>query len=127
MRLTDIAEATVSHLIGRLLRRAILFVVLGVFAIIAFYYGSAAGTIALTEQYGSLNAYMIMTAGYAVAAAIVLIIIYATRAKPVFKPLPSQEKAANLLSSPRNMQIAMLIEAVMLGYSMGRKSGKNPV
>ena len=29
---------------------------------------------------------------------------------------------ANALASPRNMQIAMLIEAVMLGYSMARKT-----
>lgn len=123
MRLTDIAEATLSHLIGRLLRRALLFAALGVFVVVAFFYGSAACTIALTQQYGSLNAYMIMAAGYAAAAAIVLIVIYATRAKP----LPPQEKVANALSSPRNMQIAMLIEAVMLGYSMGRKSGKSAV
>ena len=121
MRLTEIAEATVRHMIGRLLRRAILFAALGAFVLIAFYYCSAAGTIALTQQYGSLAAYMIMAAIYATAAVIVLIAIYATRAKPEAASLPTQEKVANALSSPRNMQIAMLIEAVMLGYSLARK------
>lgn len=120
MRLTDIAEASVSHLVGRILRRVIGFALVGLLAIIMFYYASAAGAIALAIKFGTLYAYLIMAGIYAAAAAIVLIVLYATRTKAI----PVQEQAANALSSPRNMQIAMLIEAVMLGYSLARKSGK---
>jgi hypothetical protein len=120
MRLSDIAEATVSHLVGRFVRRAIGFAAAGLLAIVMLYYASAAAVIALAIQLGPPYAYLIMAGIYAAATAIVLVVLYATRAKAV----PVQERAANALSSPRNMQIAMLVEAVMLGYSLARKSGK---
>jgi hypothetical protein len=120
MRLTEIAEATLSHLVGRVMRRAIGFALVGLLAIVMFYYASAAALIALAIQFGTLYAYLIMAGIYAAAAAIVLIVLYSTRSKAV----PVQEQAASALSSPRNMQIAMLVEAVMLGYSLARKSGK---
>lgn len=119
MRLSDIAETTIHQVVGRLVRRALGFVVLALLAVIAIYYASAAGTVALSIQFGLLNAYLIMAAGYAVAVLIVVGVLYATRARPVAPPA----RAAGALASPRNMQIAMLIEAVMLGYSMARKSG----
>ncbi|MFA6265774.1 MAG: hypothetical protein WC670_08690 [Pseudolabrys sp.] len=121
MRLTDIAQITATHVIGRLLRRTALFGVLGVLAIVTIYYASAAGSIALALQYGPIYAYLIMAGFYAMAAAIVLIVLWVTRAKP---PSPS-EKVAGALSSPRGMQITMLIEAAMLGYTLARKSGKS--
>lgn len=120
MRLSDIAEATISQVAGRLARRALGFALVGLLAVVMFYYASAAAVIALAVEVGPLYAYLIMAGIYAAAAAVVLIILYATRTKAV----PVQEPAANALSSPRNMQIAMLVEALMLGYSLARKSGK---
>ena len=61
---------------------------------------------------------MIMAAIYAVFALIVLTVLWAYRARPVITDRPE-----GALASPRNMQIAMLIEAAALGYSMARKSG----
>lgn len=119
MWLTEIAEATVSHVIGRLVRRAVLFAALGLLAIVAIYYASAAGTVALALTYGPIHAYLIMAGVYALVAIVVLITLLATRTKAA----PPQDKVANALSSPRNMQIAMLVEAVMLGYTLARKSG----
>jgi hypothetical protein len=118
MRLNDIADLTVNHLFGRLLRRGLAAALLALFAAIAFYYASAAGTLALSIKFGLLYAYVIMAAIYAVAAMIVLIALWATRRKPLVSA-----KVEGALANPRNMQIAMLIEAVMLGYSMARKSG----
>ncbi len=119
MRLTDLAEAMIGPIVGRLVRRAVLFALLGVLAIVTLYYASAAGTVALALEYGPVTAYLIMAGVYAIAAIAVLIAILATRSRP----LPTQDKAAAALSSPRNMQIAALIEAVMLGYTLARKSG----
>lgn len=119
MRLTDLAEATIGPIVGRLVRRLVLLALLGVMAIVTLYYASAAGTVALALQYGPVYAYLIMAGVYALAAVAVLIVILATRSKP----LPIQDRAANALSSTRNMQIAALIEAVMLGYTLARKSG----
>lgn len=120
MRLTDIAEATVSAIITRLLKRAVIIALAGALAIVTLYYASAAGTLALAGSYGLLNAYLIMAGIYAALAAIAVIVFYATRPKPVLQA--EQNNAAGLMSSPRNMQIAMLVEAVMLGYTLARKS-----
>jgi hypothetical protein len=120
MRLSDIAEVTINHLVGRIVRRAIGFALVGFLAIITCYYVSAAAVLALAIKFGMLCAYLIMAGIYAATALIVAIVLFATRTKP----LPSQEKLANALASPPNMQIAMLVEAVMLGYALARKSGK---
>lgn len=120
MRLGDIAQSTINQVVGRLARRAAGFAAVGVLAVVMLYYVSAAGTVALALEFGPLYAYLIMAGIYAAIAAIVVIVLFATRAKPI----PPQEKLQNALTSPRNMQIAMLVEAVMLGYSLARKSGK---
>lgn len=119
MRLSELAEATISPLVARLVRRAALFAALGLLAIVTLYYVSAAGTVALALEYGPVTAYLIMAGIYALLAIAVAITLLATRTKAV----PAQDKVANALSSPRNMQVAMLIEAVMLGYALARKSG----
>jgi hypothetical protein len=117
MQIQDLAGAAMNRLLGRLLRRALCAALLAAFGVIAFYYASAAGTLALSVQFGVLNAYLIMAGIYAVAAIGVLIGLWATRAKSLPAPKPD-----SLLAQPRNMQIAMLIEAVMLGYTMARKT-----
>lgn len=119
MRLTDIAEATVSQVAGRLMRRAVLFALLGILAIVTLYYASAAGSVALALAYGPITAYLIMAGIYALLAVAVLITIVATRSKPAAVP----DSLASPLTSPRNMQIAALVEAAMLGYTLARKSG----
>jgi hypothetical protein len=121
MRLSDIAEIAVHQLFGRLLRRAFGFALIGLFAIVALYYASAASALALTIKFGVLYADLIMAGCYAAAAVIVLIVMWATRAKL----MAAQVELTNGLSSPRNMQIAMLVEAAMLGYSLARKSDKS--
>ncbi|MBS0534316.1 MAG: phage holin family protein [Proteobacteria bacterium] len=118
MRLTDIAEATISQIVGRLMRRAVLFALLGVLAIVTLYYASAAGSVALALAYGPITAYLIMAGIYALLAIALLIAILATRNKAA----SVQDSLASPMSSPRNMQIAMLVEAVMLGYTLARKS-----
>lgn len=117
MQLNDITSVTFNQLFGRLLRRAFSVALLAAFAVIALYYANGAGTLALTSEFGALYAYLIMAAIYAVAALIGLTVFLATRAKPVVTDRPQ-----GALASPKNMQIAMLIEAVMLGYSLSRKS-----
>jgi len=117
MQLNELASATLNQMFGRLLRRALGAALLAAFVVAAICYASGAGTLALTESYGALNAYMIMAAIYAVFALIVFAVLWATRARPVVT-----DKVEGALASPRNMQIAMLIEAVMLGYSLSRKT-----
>ena len=118
MQLNDIVQVTFNQLFGRLLRRALGAALLAAFAVVALYYASGAGTLALTQSYGALYAYLIMAAIYAAVALIVLVALYATRHKSA-GAAKAQEGA---LASPPNMQIAALIEAVTLGYTMARKT-----
>lgn len=121
MRLTDIAEGAANALIARYLKRAILIASIGAFAIVTLYYLSAAGSMALALAYGPLYAYLIMAGIYAAAGLIALAVFYATRNRAVVRQNALGDTAGSM--SPRNMQIAMLVEALMLGYTLARKSG----
>jgi hypothetical protein len=118
MRLSYITEFTINRLFSKLKRRTIGASVLVLFTLVAVYYFTIAGTQALEAEYGLLHARLIVAAIYSVAALIALIVLWATRRKP-----PIKDQTADALMSPRNAQIAMLIEAAMLGYTLARKSG----
>jgi len=118
MRLSDVSEIAVSLLFGRLLRRALGAALLVLFALIAAYHFTIAGTLALDAEVGALYARLIVAAIYTAAALIVLIVLWATRTKPAISG-----QTADALMSPRNAQVAMLVEAAMLGYALARKSG----
>jgi hypothetical protein len=66
---------------------------------------------------GGNHARLIATAAYS-AGVITTIIFWAMRTKR-----PNENPVAAARAAPRNAQIAMLIEAGMLGYTFGRKSG----
>jgi type VI protein secretion system component VasK len=118
MRLSDLSEIAVSVLFGRLLRRALGAALLMLFALIAVYHFTVAGTLALDAEVGVLYARLIVAAIYTAAALITLIVLWATRTKPLI-----EDQTADALMSPRNAQVAMLVEAAMLGYALARKSG----
>lgn len=117
MQLDHIAGAAFEHLFGRLLRRALLLCVLALLALIAIYHFTVAGTLALEAQYGMLYARLIIAGIYAALAFIAVIVWWATRAKAAKAGTPA-------LAAPREMQIAMLVEAVMLGYSLAARKGE---
>lgn len=114
MRLNEVPELALELLFGRLLRRALGVALAGLLAVIAVYHFTIAGTLALDAQYGALYARLIVAAVYTTATLVALITLWATRARRSLAD-------ATALSSPRNTQILMLIEAVMLGYAIARK------
>lgn len=113
MRIEDVAGVAFAHVFGRFFRRALLAVIIAALAIVALYYFTLAGTIALELRYGALDARVIMGAIYA-AIAVVVAMVWAARGRPASSSAP-------VPSGQRDMQIAMLIEAVMLGYALARK------
>ena len=113
-----ITEIVFNYLFGRALRRAMLVALIGVFTLAAIYHFTIAGTLALEAQYGLLYARLIVAAAYSTATLITTIILWAMRTKR-----PNEKQMAAARAPLRNAQIAMLIEAGMLGYTFGRKSG----
>ncbi len=116
MRLENGADLAFAHLFGRIFRRASLAVIVAAVAVVALYNFTVAGTIALETQYGALDARVIVGAIYA-AVAIVIAIVWAARGRPASSSAP-------VLSGQRDIQIAMLVEAVMLGYALARKGDR---
>src|ERR1039457_7684348 len=106
MRLSHVTEFAMNHLFSKLKHRTIGTSLLVLFALVAVYYFTIAGTQALEAGYGLLHARLIVAAIYTAAASIALIVLGATRRKPLIK-----DQTADALMSPRNAQIAMLIEA----------------
>jgi hypothetical protein len=117
MRLNQLTSYAINQLIGRLLWRMLAGALVALFALIALYHFTVAVSLALEAQVGVLYAHLIVAGAFSAAALIVVGVLAATRARPALKPLA----AGGVLSEPRNMQIAMLIEAVMLGYTLARK------
>ena len=118
MQLNHITEFVINHLFSRLLRRAIGAGLLVLFTLVAAYHFTIAGTLVLEGLYGMLYARLIIAAIYVAAASIVLVVLVATRTRPLIK-----DRAADAQVSPHDSQIAALVEAAMLGYAMARKSG----
>ena len=118
MPATHITKIVFNYLFGRALRRAMLVALIGVFTLTAIYHFTIVGTLALEAQYGLLYAHLIVAAAYSTATLITAIILWAMRTKR-----PKEKQMAAARAAPRNAQIAMLIEAGMLGYTFGRKSG----
>lgn len=117
MQLNHIAAMTFNHVMGRLARRAVLAAVMVAFAIVALYQITVAGILALEPHFASMQAHLIVAAVYGALALVCLTVLWATRSKPAAIGTPPPAKS-------RDMQIAMLIEAVMLGYTLARKSNR---
>lgn len=114
MRLDQLAAATISQIVWRLVRRALIAAVMGLFVLISVYHLTVAGTVVLELQYGPLYAHLVIAGLYIVLAVIAFATLWAMRGKPA--PAP-----AAALDQPREMQIVALVEAAMLGYSLARK------
>ncbi len=109
---------TAAAAVGRLMWRTMLALFVAIFGIVAIYHFTAAGTLALASRFGDLHAQLIVAAIYTVIVAISLIILWATARKRVKPKAPT-------LSNPRATQIAMLIEALVVGFSLARKSSRS--
>jgi hypothetical protein len=116
MQLGHITEFAIDRLFGRLLRRAAGFALMVLFALIALYHFTVAGMMALEGVYGVLTARLIVAAIYLAATLTVLIVLYATRTKVI------GAASGDAVVAQRDMQIAALVEAAMLGYTMARKT-----
>ena len=117
MRLDHMVTAAAGQLLGRLLRFALLGAVIALAALIAIYHFTVAGTLALELQYGLINARLIVGGIYAGIALIALLTFWAMRRKPPAATAPA-------LAPQREMQFAMLVEAVMVGYALARKTDR---
>lgn len=119
MRLDHLIANTVSLVVARLMRRAVAGLVLGLLVLGTIYHLTVAGTLGLAEQFGAIHARLIIAAVYFVAALVPLGFLIMTRPKPV-----AAAKTDGVLQEPRNQRIAMLLESILVGYSLARKRSR---
>jgi hypothetical protein len=115
MPLERIAEAAIERLLGRMIRRTIMMFALGLCALSALYQFTAAALLALESSFGLLQARLFVGAVY---GALTLVALAALAMQRWGKGAVFEAKTAG---SSRQMQLVMLIESAMLGYSLARK------
>jgi hypothetical protein len=114
MNLYRTATDAVERAIVRALSRAALVFGAVAASVIALYHATVAGLFALESSYGFLHARLIVALAYAVAALICIVVSMSLR----------RRTSPNAVEKSREYQVAILLEAAMLGYSMARKGGR---
>ena len=117
MALTDIATAALGRLVGGLVRRVVCWILVGIFALAALYQASVAAVVALEAQLGAVYAHLVAAGFYALLAAGILIFLWVT----VRRPFVKDEYRKSLAELPAELQVATIVEALLLGYAMSRK------
>jgi hypothetical protein len=114
MSLYNLVATAVDNVLARLVRRAVLAFFVAVFALIAIYHFTAAATLALEMHFGELQAQLIVAGIYTIAAAAILAMLWRSAPKAA---IPSPPRPAK-----RESQLAMLIEAAVVGFAQAKKS-----
>lgn len=123
MRLNDVVGMMFHGAAAKLRRDALMYGTCAVCGVAALILASSASLIALEPIVGAVYARLIVGGVFVLIALIVVVSVRLSQ--------PSQRRhpvaAAQPQAAPRNQQfaqIAMIIEAVMLGYSLSRKSDR---
>lgn len=117
MALTDIAGAAINRIVGRLVRRAVAWAFVVIFALAAIYQATVAASVALEMEFGVVHAHLLIAAFYAVAAIVTLIVLWLTARRC---PL-AYEYRTSIESIPPELRMAAVVEAMLLGYAMSRR------
>jgi len=116
MALTDVAGHAVERFAGRLARRVAGWLFVGIFALAAIYQATTAISLALEFEVGAVRAHLIIAAFYVVAALIVVGLLWATSYRR-----GSAYAKAEAARTHTEIQIASIVEALLLGYSLSRR------
>jgi len=116
MRLNPITGLAFQQLLSRMLLRTVLGIAVLVCAVVAISQFTAAGSLVLELEYGPLPARLIIGSAYGVLGVAGVAVLRAMRGRSAVVPSP--------LAKKREAHLVMLIEAVLLGYSLAQKTGR---
>jgi drug/metabolite transporter superfamily protein YnfA len=120
MRLNDIIGPMVHGAVAKLRRDALVYGTCAVCAVAAVVLASSASIIALEPHVGAVYARLIVGGVFVLVALMMVVAVRLSQPRP-------RAPIAAASSAPRNpqfAQIAMIVEAVMLGYSLSRRSDR---
>ncbi|MBN9048096.1 MAG: hypothetical protein J0H78_01465 [Rhizobiales bacterium] len=118
MRLGDLTGAIAGELFGRILWRAGGVALAALLGLVALYHLTVAAMLKLEMLYTPIEARLWVGLVYAAVALVVVVTLWATRRKRTAQ----REQIAGFLNAPGNAQLAMLLEAAMIGFMAGKKS-----
>jgi hypothetical protein len=116
MQINQIAGLAYDRLVGRIVRRTALMAAIALCMLVAVYQFTVAGSLVVQAHYGSIEAHLFVGAVYAFVALVGAATFWAIRNRPARAATPAA------LAGQREMQLVMLVEAVMLGYTLARKA-----
>lgn len=119
MRFERIAGIFLDRLMFRLLWRVALMLLVIASALVAIYQFTIAGSLALEMHYDVIRARLVVGAIYAGFVLIGLAVLWALRQRRA-EPRPQPR-----LVHQREARLVMLLEALMLGYTLARKPNPN--
>ena len=117
MALTDIATAAIGRIVSGLVRRVVLWTLVGIFGLAALYQASVAAVVALEAQLGAVYAHLLVAGVYALLGIGVVVFLWVT----VRRPFVAKEHRESLAALPPELQAATIVEALLLGYAMSRR------
>ncbi len=118
MALIDIADVAVNCIVGRLARRAVGWLLVAVAALAAIYQATVAVSAALELEFGVVHAHLMIAAFYAIAAIVIGAMLWFTARRPSL----AYDRRASIPRTPPELQIAAIVEAMLLGYAMSRRN-----
>lgn len=136
MRLNDMvatafsgAAAKVAGATGKLKRNAILYAVCAFCGIAAVIYAASASVLALEPEVGAVYARLILAGIFALVVVAIMLGLRLGRPSasaaaarmPLHADAHAEARAKTAQRSAQFAQLAMIVEAVMLGYSMARR------
>lgn len=117
-RLADSAAWLLGQLFGPIIRRAAWLAIGVFFALIAAFNLIAAAMVALSAAVGALNARLLIAAACVLVAGACVAVFVLTRPRPI---TPADVRSRRGDEEQHASQVAELVEALTLGYSLARK------
>jgi urea transporter len=121
MQLNDIVAMAFNGASAKLRRRALAYSICAVGALGATILASSAAILALEPEVGSIGARLIVTGFFVLIIPVAVVWLHMSRS-PAATPPAGRSEASN--QQAQFAQLAMIVEAVLLGYSLSRRSGR---
>lgn len=121
MRLSDVIAQAVNPVFARVRRDAIAYALCAICGVAAIVFAASATVLALEPHVGVVYARLILAGVFALVliATIITLRVSRPRTKPV--ALSAAAPQAQAQRSAQFTQLAMIVEAMLLGYTMSRR------
>jgi uncharacterized membrane protein len=122
MGLQDMAAHAMRGVVDRIRRNAIAYSICAICAVAVLVLATGAGVLALVPLVGAVYALLIVAGVFLSIIVLTMIWLQRSEPRPVrAMPVGAAATGDGSARATQFAQIAMIIEAVMLGYSMSRK------